>query len=48
MLEKTNTLSNDDDTVDDNTDKNTEIFTGNTHDVYITGSTNIYLKPGEY
>lgn len=47
MLEKTNTLSNDN-IVGSNTDKNTEIFTGNTHDVYITGSTNIYLKPGEY
>ena len=24
------------------------VFIGNTHDVYITDSTNIYIAPGEY
>lgn len=44
LLEKTN-VNNDE---DNDVGEDIEIFTGDSHDIYIAGSTNIYLSPGEY
>lgn len=45
LLEKTDTTIINE---EDEHGEDTEIFTGDSHNIYITGSTNIYLSPGEY